>query len=97
LGCSGCTALQSIPKESANLARFYCFGCIVLYIPGAMAKKFNLKSRGGGIRDWIYRAQYRAARNAEKRAALTVLQNLTSGSSKVFDKNVTAVFNRIQV
>jgi hypothetical protein len=48
-------------------------------------------------KDWIFRAQYRAARNAEKRVALFALQNLTFGSSKVFDQNVTAVFNRIRV
>jgi hypothetical protein len=28
---------------------------------------------------------------------LAVLQNLVSGSSRVFDQNVTAVFNRIRV
>jgi hypothetical protein len=28
---------------------------------------------------------------------LTILQNLTSGSGVVFDKNVTAIFNRVRV
>jgi hypothetical protein len=69
-----------------------------MYIPNTIAKKFgNAKSRGSKIRDWIYRARYRAARGAEKRAALDVLQNLVSGNSKVFDKNVVAVFNQIRV
>jgi hypothetical protein len=76
----------------------YCDGCIMLYIPSAIAKKFrNIKPRGSKIRDWICRAQYRAVRNAEKRVALTVLQNLVSGNSKVFDKNVVAVFNRVRI
>jgi hypothetical protein len=75
----------------------YCDGCIVLYIPSVIAKKINKKSRGSKIRDWIYRARYRAARNAEKRVALVVLQNLVFGSSKIFDKNVVSVFNRVQV
>jgi hypothetical protein len=69
----------------------------MLYIPSAIAKKLGKKSRGNNIRDWIYRAQYRATRNAEKRAAVAVLQNLVSGSSKVFDQNVTAVFNQTRV
>jgi hypothetical protein len=69
----------------------------MMYIPNVIAKKIDEKSRGGRIRDWIYRAQYRATRNAEKRAALPILQNLTFGSSKVFDKNVAAVFNRVRI
>jgi Leucine-rich repeat (LRR) protein len=97
LDCSECTALQSIPKELANLAVLYCNGCIMVYIPSTIAKKFNKKSRGANIRNWICRAQYRAARNAEKRVALSTLQNLVSGNSQVFDKNVTAVFNRVRV
>jgi hypothetical protein len=97
LHCGGCTALRSIPKELVSLAELYCGGCIILYIPSSIAKKFRRKSRGIRIRDWIFRAQYRAARNAEKRAALAVLQNLTSGSSQVFDQNVAAVFNRVRI
>jgi hypothetical protein len=69
----------------------------VLYIPSAIAKKFRKKSRGGRIRDWIYRAQYRAARNAEKRVALFTLQNLVFGNSKVFDQIVVAIFNKVRV
>jgi hypothetical protein len=97
LYCGGRTAVQSIPKEFINLAHLFCRGCIILYIPSTIAEKVNKKSRGGKIRDWICRAQYRAARNAEKRAALDVLQNLVSGNSQVFDRNVTAVFNRVRV
>jgi hypothetical protein len=67
-----------------------------MYIPRTIAK-ISKKSRGSKIRDWIYRAKYREARNAEKRVALTILQNLVSGNSKVFDKNVAAVFNRVRV
>jgi hypothetical protein len=69
----------------------------MVYIPSSTAKKFNLKSRGSKIRDWIYRATYRAARNSERRAALAVLQNLVSGNSQIFDRTVTAVFNGIRV
>jgi hypothetical protein len=70
----------------------------MLYIPKAIAKEFrDIKSRGSKIRDWIYRAQYRAVRNAEKRAALFALQTLVSGNSQVFDRNVVAVFNQVRV
>jgi hypothetical protein len=69
----------------------------MLYIPNPIAKKFDKKSRGGKIQDWIYRARYRAARNTEKRVALVVLQTIVSGSSKVFDQTVVAVFNRVQI
>jgi hypothetical protein len=71
--------------------------CIILYIPNTIAKKFLVKPRGGRIRDWICRAQYRAARNTEKRVALAILQTIVSGNSQVFDRNVVAVFNRIRV
>jgi hypothetical protein len=97
LYCSGCTALKSIPKELTKLTILYCYGCMMLYIPSIIAKKFNKKSRGGRIRDWIYRSRYRAARNAEKRVALTILQNIVSGNSKVFDRNVVDIFNRVRV
>jgi hypothetical protein len=89
--------LQSISKELTNLVQLYCSGCVVLYIPSAIAKKFLKKSRGANIRNWIYRAQYRAARNAEKRVALTVLKNIISGNSQVFDKNVVSIFNQMRV
>jgi hypothetical protein len=69
----------------------------VMYIPSTIAKKFDKKSRGGKIRDWIYRAQYRATRNAEKRVALFTLQTIVSGNSQVFDRNVVAVFNRVRI
>jgi hypothetical protein len=69
----------------------------MLYIPHTIAKKFKKKARGCKIRDWIFRAQYRAARNAEKRAALAILQNLVSENSQVFDRNVTAIFNRVRI
>jgi hypothetical protein len=70
----------------------------MLYISSRVARKCRLGSRRGGmLRDWIFRAKYRAARNAEKRAALIILQNLTFGSSKVFDQNVVAVFIRVRV
>jgi hypothetical protein len=76
----------------------YCSGCIILYVPSAIAKKLREKqSRGSKIRDWIYRARYIAARNTEKRAALVILQTIVSGNSQVFDRNVVAVFNRIRV
>jgi hypothetical protein len=69
----------------------------MLYIPDAIAKVFGKKSRGSKLRDWIYRAQYRSARNAEKRVALAVLQTIVSGSSQIFDQNVTAIFIRARV
>jgi hypothetical protein len=69
----------------------------MLYIPDAIAKKLNKKSRGRKIRDWIFRAQYRSARNTEKRAAMGVLQNIVSGHGQVFDRNVTAIFNHVRV
>jgi hypothetical protein len=75
----------------------YCDGCIVLYVPDIIANKVGMKSRGNKILNWIYRAQYRAARNAEKRAALTVLSTIVSGNNKVFDRNVMAVFNQARV
>jgi hypothetical protein len=83
--------------ELTKLTNLICGGCIMLYIPRIIAMKFDKKSRGSRIRDWIYRAQYRAARNAEKKAALVILQNITFGSSKVFDKNVVSVFTRVRV
>jgi hypothetical protein len=89
--------VQSIPKEFVNLTYLDCGGCIALYIPRAVAKKVCVKSRGRKIRDWIYKAKYRAARNAEKRVALAILQTIVSENSTVFDKNVAAVFNRIRV
>jgi hypothetical protein len=97
LNCSGCATLRSIPQKLVNLEYLYYDGCIMLYIPNTIAKKVGKTSRGGRIRDWIYRARYRATRSAEKRAALAILQNLTSKSSKVFDQNVTAVFNRVRI
>jgi hypothetical protein len=97
LDCSWCEQVQTIPKELTTLVVLICDGCIILYIPSTIAEKVSKKSRGGKIRDWICRAQYRAARNTEKRAAMIVLRDLTFGSSQVFDKNVAAVFNKIQV